>query len=176
MFVREQVRLPAPVAVVRNRMVERVRDDGLALAARDAIHGGRTVQNGSGVQEGAAVTVQARAFSQIERTVVALRVFTRAESEENQPTLDVNLEVEPAGPTGTLLTLAGIIRPFPSFARKVVETGVHDRDLLAVGQRFLNEVAALLAHDDSEPGPDDRRQKRHNGPTSDGRGSAGETL
>lgn len=145
MFLREQVQVPAPVAVVRELIAQRAHDDGLLSAARHAVDGVGTGVRRPLVQDGPSVRLQSRSFSQSERTVVALRVFTGDDSEENQPSWDVNLEIEPSGAEDTLLTLAGVIRLVPGPAVELVEAGQPSRDLRTVGQRFLTEVAALVS-------------------------------
>jgi hypothetical protein len=75
--------------------------------------------------------------------VVAMRVSI-TDRHATQPTLDVNLEIQPIDNDATCLVLAGIIRPKQPPTTNPAITGDSD-DLRSGALRFLNELAALAA-------------------------------
>jgi hypothetical protein len=88
------------------------------------------------------VTVEARIYHREQTDVVAMRVFT-TDGTTTQPTLDVNLEIQPVGEDVTCLVLAGVIRPNPSPTDPAI-TGDSD-DLRSTALRFLDELATLAS-------------------------------
>jgi hypothetical protein len=143
MFVRERVQVPAGPVLVRDQVVTSVDSGALLTAATKALAAGASrVRQGPPAEATPAVSLQARVVTRPERTVVALRAFTAAATEDNQPTLDVNLEIENAGEDATVLMLTGVIRPFGRLAG-LGPDGRHDEDLRGVGRRFLDELVAL---------------------------------
>jgi hypothetical protein len=144
MFVREEVQVPAPPALVRARVDEaHHRSDRIAIAAQTALAGGPDGQPATSRDHRPAVTVEARIFNREQTDVVAMRVFT-THGQATQPTFDVNLEIQPVGEDATRLVLAGVIRPDPSSATDPAITGDSD-DLRSTALGFLNELADLAS-------------------------------
>ena len=106
MFIREEVQVSTPAAVVRGWIADaRPGGERIAIAAQAALAGGPGGRPGESSENRPNVTVEARAFSREQPTVFALRVFTTSDSQVIQPTLDVDLEIQPVAADATALVL-----------------------------------------------------------------------
>jgi hypothetical protein len=116
--------------------------DRIAIAAQTALAGGLDRNPPEPREDRPEVTVESRIFEREQTTVVAMRVFT-TDGTTTQPTLDVNLEIQPVGEDVTCLVLAGVIRPNPS-PTDPPNTGDSD-DLRSTALRFLDELPTLAS-------------------------------
>jgi hypothetical protein len=162
MFVREQLRLPVPVAVVRERLLTQLRTDGLDAASSEALNRGpSTIGDGHSSGYG-----QVRADGQVagegkvafeschltlhtltpyERgpvTVLPIRGFTDGAG-DGQPSLDANLEFGPSETdTTTQLLLVGVFRSMTPDSQ--IDHGVQKRISSYTVRHFLTKIAALV--------------------------------
>lgn len=144
MFIREEVQVPTPPALVRARITEAHHgSDRIAIAAQAALAAGADGQRAASGDHRLAVTVEARVYKREQTDVVAMRVFT-TDGQATQPTLDVNLEIQPVGEDATCLVLAGVIRPNHPPTTDPAITGDSDY-LRSTALRFLNELSTLAS-------------------------------
>jgi hypothetical protein len=153
MFIREQLQVPTPAVVVRGWIADGSQgSDRIAVAAQASLAGGPGGSPGEPSQHRPDVTVQARTFNREQTTVVALRVFTASSPQVIQPTLDVDLEIQPVEADATALVLTGVIRPTHPPTTDPAITSDSD-DLRSTALRFLTELANLvLSHATAQPG------------------------
>ena len=145
-FVREETLLPAPVTLVRQRVLAQMHHDGLHAAAAAALHDGqRTLHDAGHIGGDQPVTVHTlAAYPRGVVTVIPIRWLTLGEFVDQAPTLDANLELNPATMTTTRLVLTGIYRPPPVSLAKPVEPSVQQRIARRTAQGFLAHIAGLM--------------------------------
>jgi hypothetical protein len=144
-FVREQLHLQVPVAVVRERLLTQLQADGLYTASSEALNRGPSTIDGDGNKgdghssgdgqvraDGQAGGDGKVAFESRHLTVHTLTPYARGpvtvlpirwftdEAGDGQPSLDANLEFGPSETDATTqLLLAGVFRPVPPTARSI---------------------------------------------------------
>jgi hypothetical protein len=145
-FVREEMLLSAPVTLVRQRILAQMHHDGLHAAAAAALHDGQRILHESGHTGGyQPVTVHTlAAYPRGVVTVIPIRWLTLGQLMDQKPTLDANLELNPATLTTTQLVLTGIYRPPPLSLAKPVGPSVQQRIARRTAQGFLAHIADLM--------------------------------
>jgi hypothetical protein len=167
-FVREQLHLLVPVAVVRERLLIQLQADGLYAASSEALNRGLSTIHGDGDKgdDHSSGYGQVRADGQFGGdgkvafasghltvdtltpyargpvTVLPIRWFTDGAG-DGQPSLDANLEFGPSGTDATTqLLMMGVFRPMPPDSQ--IDHGVQQRISRNTARRFLTQVAALV--------------------------------
>ena len=167
-FVREQLHLPVPVAVVRERLLTQLQTDGLYAASSEALNRGPSTIHGDGDKgdghssgygqvradghlggegkvafESGHLTVDTLTpYARGPVTVLPIRWFTDGAG-DGQPSLDANLEFGPSGTDATTqLLMMGVFRPMPPDSQ--IDHGVQQRISRNTARRFLTKVAALV--------------------------------
>ena len=123
MFVREQLHLPVPVAVVRERLLTQLQTDGLYAASSVALNRGPSTIRGDGDRGSGDGKVAFKSrhltvhtltpYARGPVTVLPVRWFTDGAG-DGQPSLDANLEFGPSETDATTqLLLVGVFRPMP---------------------------------------------------------------
>jgi hypothetical protein len=167
-FVREQLRLPVPVAVVRERLLTQLQTDGLYAASSEALNGEPSTIDGDGDKgdghsggygqvrvdgqfggdgkvafESGHLTVDTLTpYARGPVTVLPIRWFTDGAG-DGRPSLDANLEFGPSGTDATTqLLLMGVFRPMPPDSQ--IDYGVQQRISRNTARRFLTKIAALV--------------------------------
>ena len=152
MFVREQLHLPVPVAVVRERLLTQLQTDGLYAASSVALNRGPSTIHGDGDRGSGDGKVAFKSrhltvhtltpYARGPVTVLPIRWFTDGAG-DGQPSLDANLEFGPSGTDATTqLLLVGVFRPMPPDSQ--IDHGVQQRISRNTARRFLTKVAALV--------------------------------
>ena len=168
MFVREQLHLPVPVAVVRERLLTQLQTDGLYAASSVALNRGPSTIHGDGDKgdghssgygqvradgqlggdrkvafESGHLTVDTLTpYARGPVTVLPVRWFTDGAG-DGQPSLDANLEFGPSGTDATTqLLMMGVFRPMPPDSQ--IDHGMQQRISRNTARRFLTKVAALV--------------------------------
>jgi hypothetical protein len=167
-FVREQLHLPVPVAVVRERLLTQLQTDGLYAASSEALNrgpstihadGDKGYGHSSGYGQGRAdgqvggdgkVAFESRhltvhtltPYARGPVTVLPIRWFTDGAG-DGRPSLDANLEFGPSETDATTqLLLVGVFRPMAPDS--LIDHGVQQRISRNTARRFLTKVAALV--------------------------------
>jgi hypothetical protein len=167
-FVREQLHLPVPVAVVRERLLTQLRTDGLYAASSAALNRGPSTIHGNGDKgdghssgyrqvradgqvggdgkvafESRRLTVHTLTpYARGPVTVLPIRWFTDGAG-DGRPSLDANLEFGPSETDATTqLLLVGVFRPMARDS--LIDHGVQQRISRNTARRFLTKVAALV--------------------------------
>jgi hypothetical protein len=167
-FVREQLHLPIPVAVVRERLLTQLQTDGLYAASSAALNRGPSTIHGDGdkgdghssgygqVRADGQVGGDGKvAFESRHLTVDTLTPYARARvtvlpirwfsdgAGDGQPSLDANLEFGPSETDATTkLLLVGVFRPMPPDSQ--IDYGMQQRISRNTARRFLTKIAALV--------------------------------
>jgi hypothetical protein len=167
-FVREQLQLQVPVAVVRERLLIQLQTDGLYTASSEALNrrpstihrdGDKGDGHGSGdgqVRTDGQVGGDGKvAFESRHLTVDTLPPYVRGPvtvlpirwitdgARDGQPSLDANLEFGPSETDATTkLLLVGVFRPMPPDSQ--IDYGMQQRVSRNTARRFLTKIAALV--------------------------------
>jgi hypothetical protein len=150
--VREVAYVSAPVALVLERVRAELTVDGLSAAVSAALAAGvgHSGERPSGerpsgerpTERGALSVLTSPMYFRGQVAVLPMRWFTSAPSDESQPTLDGNLEVEPAD-SATQLTLIGIHRFGASLS---APTDSKQQEVArATARGFLSQIVAISA-------------------------------
>jgi hypothetical protein len=152
-FVREETLLSAPMTLVRQRVLAQLDDDGLHAAAAAARDDEQRMLHDAGHATGyEPVTIHTlKAYPRGVVTVIPIRWLTLTAPTEQEPTLDANLELDPATAATTRLVLTGIYRPPPLPLTKPIEPSVQQRLARHTAQQFLAHIAGLMP---PSPAPD----------------------
>jgi hypothetical protein len=166
-FVREQLQLQVPIAVVRERLLIQLQTDGLYTASSEALSDGPSTIHGYGdkgdghssgygqVRADGQVGGDGKvAFESRHLTVDTLPPYVRGPvtvlpirwitdgARDGQPSLDANIECGPETNATTKLLLVGVFRPMPPDSQ--IDYGMQQRISRNTARRFLTKIAALV--------------------------------
>jgi hypothetical protein len=166
-FVREQLHLPIPVAVVRERLLTQLQTDGLYAASSEALNRGPNIIHGDGDQgdghnsghghgradgqvgdgkvafESRHLTVHTLTpYARGPVAVLPIRWFTDGAA-DGRPSLDANLEFGPSETDATTqLLLVGMFRPMAPDSQ--IDHGAQQRISRNTARLLLTKIAALV--------------------------------
>ena len=166
-FVREQLHLPLPVAVVRERLLTQLQTDGLYAASSEALNRGPSIIHGDGDKgdghnsghghsradgqvgdgkvafESRRLTVHTLTpYARGPVAVLPIRWFTDGAG-DGRPSLDANLEFGPSETDATTqLLLVGVFRPMAPDSQ--IDDGVQQRMSRYTARLLLTKIAALV--------------------------------
>ena len=168
MFVREQLQLQVPVAVVCERLLIQLQTDGLYAASSEALNRGPSTNDGDGGKgdghssgdgqiraqeqvggdgkvgfEGRHLTVETLTpYPRGPVTVLPIRWITDGAG-DGQPSLDANLEFGPSETDATTqLLLVGVFRRMATDSQ--IDYGMQQRISRNAARRFLTKIATLV--------------------------------
>jgi hypothetical protein len=146
MFLRQSISVPVPAAAAQHRLAAYLQLDGLQAASAGAAQDGHRILLAAGCAGlNKQVAVQcAPAYLRGNTTVIALRWVATGPHGDLFPSLDANLELDPAEDGTTTLTLIGSYRPPLGTLGQRLDQFVLHRAAQATVRGFLTRLRGVL--------------------------------
>ena len=151
MFVGDEVRAQARLAVARTRLAALLAGSGLMAASSQAFGDGLARIGPLGPVPGLSKLVQIRASDPVQRgaaTFMSVRWEAAGAGERLFPVLDADITMVPDGEDATLIGLQGVYRPPGGPAGALLDRAILHRVAAATIRSFLSCLAAAI----QEPG------------------------